>query len=131
MGQGPGRGGVRMGVCRRQMGMVLWAASLILTVSLPGWAAEPLWKESSGATPPPEIARLNDFMNGLAERLKPPLVQIRVRRAMETQTEGAEPGTPDERRSSGSGFIIREDGYLVTNAHVVTDAERIQVKLAD
>ncbi|HXA94481.1 MAG TPA: trypsin-like peptidase domain-containing protein, partial [Candidatus Dormibacteraeota bacterium] len=79
--------------------------------------------------------RLNDFMHDLSERLKSSLVQIRVRRAVEPQ-EGQEqqpnaPNAPDERRSSGSGFIIREDGYLVTNAHVVGDAERIQVRLSD
>ncbi|HSL50456.1 MAG TPA: trypsin-like peptidase domain-containing protein [Candidatus Deferrimicrobiaceae bacterium] len=92
-------------------------------------AADPLWKESQGAAAPADIVRLNDFMHDLAERLKPPLVQIRVRRALEPQAEGQEP--PDERRSQGSGFIIREDGYLVTNAHVVGDAERIQVRLTD
>jgi serine protease Do len=94
--------------------------------------AEPLWKESQGAAAPPDIVRLNDFMHELTERLKPPLVQIRVRRVAEAQ-EGSEqqPSAPDDRRSQGSGFIIREDGYLVTNAHVVGDAERIQVRLID
>ncbi len=124
--------------------MRLPALSLVLVLSLvitqaavpSARAAEPLWQESQGASVPPDIARLNDFMHGLSERLKPSLVQVRVRRAAEPQPEGQEqqpsqPGPPDERRSSGSGFIIREDGYLVTNAHVVGDAERIQVRLSD
>ncbi len=112
--------------------------SLVMTQAAapPARAAEPLWQESQGANAPPDIARLNDFMHGLSERLKPSLVQVRVRRASEPQPEGQEqqpgqPAPPDERRSSGSGFIIREDGYLVTNAHVVGDAERIQVRLSD
>jgi serine protease Do len=91
-----------------------------------------LWQESPGAAPPADIARLNDHLNTLAERLKPTLVQIRVRRAAEPQAEGGDaPGMPEERRSTGSGFVIRPDGYLVTNTHVVDGAERIQVKLSD
>lgn len=34
-----------------------------------------------------------------------------------------------KRRSLGSGFIINEDGYLLTNNHVVSDATVIKVKL--
>lgn len=43
------------------------------------------------------------------------------------------PGTPRpfERRDTGSGFIIRENGYIVTNAHVVKKAEKIKVTLND
>nr|WP_148415325.1 DegQ family serine endoprotease [Noviherbaspirillum massiliense] len=31
----------------------------------------------------------------------------------------------------GSGFIIRKDGLILTNAHVVRDAEEVMVKLSD
>jgi serine protease Do/serine protease DegQ len=42
-------------------------------------------------------------------------------------------GRPRYRRgkSLGSGFIINKSGYIVTNDHVVRDAESIQVKLSN
>ncbi|MGD2030705.1 MAG: Do family serine endopeptidase, partial [Desulfobacterales bacterium] len=36
-----------------------------------------------------------------------------------------------KQRSLGSGFIISKDGYIVTNNHVVEDAEKIEVILKD
>lgn len=36
-----------------------------------------------------------------------------------------------ESKSLGSGFIISADGYILTNAHVVDDADEVTVKLTD
>jgi serine protease Do len=38
---------------------------------------------------------------------------------------------PQARKSEGSGFFIRPDGYILTNNHVIDDAEKITVKLKD
>jgi serine protease Do len=34
-------------------------------------------------------------------------------------------------RSLGSGFIIDEDGYIITNNHVIEEADEIKVRLSD
>lgn len=40
-------------------------------------------------------------------------------------------GRSQERQSLGSGFVISDDGYVMTNAHVVQDADEILVRLND
>jgi serine protease Do len=39
--------------------------------------------------------------------------------------------SPEDTDGQGSGVIIREDGYIMTNRHVVEDVESIQVRLKD
>ncbi len=41
------------------------------------------------------------------------------------------PGDFQPRSSLGSGFIISKDGYVITNYHVVKDADEIIVRLSD
>jgi serine protease Do len=47
--------------------------------------------------------------------------------------EGAEGGEMPEReaRSLGSGFVIDESGYILTNNHVVAEADEVLVRLSD
>lgn len=47
--------------------------------------------------------------------------------------EGGEPPPPQQRRGSslGSGFIIDPTGYIVTNHHVIAEADEVEVVLSD
>jgi len=46
--------------------------------------------------------------------------------------ENSHPPVPEPSvRSEGSGFIVRPDGYIYTNFHVIEDSDHIQVKLRD
>lgn len=50
--------------------------------------------------------------------------------------QGGGPGGPGEgdgmpARGAGSGFIVSADGYILTNAHVVAEADEVTVRLTD
>src|SRR5881628_2758439 len=88
-----------------------------------------LWQEAPAMAAAPELTRFNDLLADLADRLKPALVHVRVRRGGSVAKDDDAPGEP--RRSTGSGFVIDPNGLIVTNAHVVESAGSIQVRLAD
>jgi serine protease Do len=75
---------------------------------------------------------LSAEFRGAAQRALPAVVQIRVT-SLHDRRGGWSARRRFEDRSvgTGSGFVIDEDGHVVTNHHVVRDAERVVVALAD
>lgn len=65
----------------------------------------------------------------LPDKLSPPdaLNEDLLKRFFEFRLPQEEP----DRRGQGSGVIVREDGYLLTNHHLVGDADQVTVTLAD
>jgi serine protease Do len=116
---------------RRLVPLVLaLVVALAAPMGAPFAAEEPkYWREDTAITPAPELTRFNQLLADLAEQLKPALVHIRTRRAAAAKDKDKDEDEP--RRSTGSGFLIDPNGLIVTNAHVVEDADYIQVRLAD
>jgi serine protease Do len=112
------------------VGCAVPVAAQSTTEAVPGSIPAIQWRDSTTSGPAPELARFNELLADLAERLRPGLVHVRVRHAVSTKADGSdEPSEP--RRATGSGFIVDDRGVIVTNAHVVEGAETIQVRLAD
>jgi serine protease Do len=133
------------GLCTAVAAAVLVAQKLDVQVDLRSndaqarSGAERFWQDGSGSG---SAAGPSSAFADLAEQLSPAVVNIEVKRG----TSGL--GGPEDmleeffgrrqrerpRRtvpSSGSGFVITEDGYIVTNDHVVAEAEEISVVFND
>ncbi len=120
------------------------------TAAAPAVAPTPV---ASSATAVPAAA-LPDF-SGLVEKYGPAVVNISVVEGTKTTARMQHPQLPDEEdlppifrnlpfqfqfpepqergptRGVGSGFIVNADGIILTNAHVVDDADEVTVKLTD
>ena len=120
------------------------------------WAAEPQ-RNAHVSTPvitqqqvAARTAPLADLESGfiaINEKMAPSVVSITVNKTIKTAStfqdfgdmfRGFE-GAPQLRsmprqfsmKGAGSGVIVRSDGWIMTNDHVVGDADKVTVKLAD
>jgi S1-C subfamily serine protease len=93
-------------------------------------ANEPIGAERAPAREDSDDSLLDAYSNavtGAVERVRPSVVHIEVHQnAGRTRS-----GEPQERQGGGSGFVFTPDGLILTNSHVVHEAARIAVTLAD
>jgi S1-C subfamily serine protease len=65
-----------------------------------------------------------------AETISPSVVYIEVEQLIKPRP-GRSPRPARSGRSSGSGFVVTPDGFVLTNSHVVSEAKSIEVTMAD
>src|SRR5246500_1494113 len=127
--------------------------SIIAASRMPVFGALP--ESAPTPTVPPAAAdagkdvvhQLNNAFAKVFETVAPSVVIIEISKKTDNDTSAFEDlffqGPPDENnprrnqrdrqpiQSEGSGFIVRADGYIFTNFHVVEGADKIDVKLKD
>ena len=126
---------------------VVFAGAFAVVVNAPGVGeAQQLRPVLLNTVAPPSIpaakpaADLGDAFVAVVEAVRPAVVFIRsesapqaTRRITPFDNFFGDSLNPDPRprRGQGSGFIVSEDGYIITNNHVVEDATRLTVRLLD
>ncbi|KAJ0067405.1 hypothetical protein NL108_005174, partial [Boleophthalmus pectinirostris] len=76
----------------------------------------------SGLETPLSMRYRFNFIADVVDKIVPAVVHLELFQRL--------PFSPDEVSvSSGSGFIVSEDGWIVTNAHVLSNKQRVKVEL--
>ncbi len=127
--------------------LLVTALSLSFVISGPRFADAGKSVKSGTSTENPRLSVLREIETvfiGVAERVKPAVVSIRAESRIRLQSPGGKEKKKGDKRentphplpniprfSSGSGFIIDGEGYILTNNHVVEDASRLRVRISD
>ena len=131
------------------------AAALLLTGSIIGWTASSEVGPTASAAPAPVDAPAPALPGagvsyaGVVEQVTPAVVTIRSERRVRNVSQDIPdelreffgdrfgfgrrgPQMPERRQGGlGSGVVVRPDGYILTNNHVVDGAEQVNVELTD
>ena len=107
------------------------ALALSLLVLLPPTLLAQKAAAPAAPAAPDSLDRLNQAVDALTKKVWPSVVQILVTSygAREDNGPGERTTVMTRQRSVGSGFVIDPEGYIMTNAHVVSGAQRVQIVL--
>ena len=79
------------------------------------------------------LRKLNESVDVLIKKVSPSVVQILVTGygPVESTEHSTTALTLGRQRAIGSGFVIDSSGYIITNAHVVAGAQRVQLVIPE
>jgi serine protease Do len=113
----------------RQSGGLIWLCLVCLTFA-PNVAAQNSNRASATTNETDPLHQLNSSVRALVKRVTPSVVQVLVTGYGPVEnSRGATSLVLGRQEVIGSGVIIDSDGYIVTNAHVVRGAHRVQVNI--
>jgi len=112
----------------RRLGRYL-AIVLVSVLSL--FLSSPSLRGQSSGGGTDELRKLNESAAALIKKVAPSVVQILVTGygPLEEGEKGSTASVIGRQRAIGSGFVVDASGYIMTNAHVVNGAQRVQVVL--